>query len=127
MPFGLQFLNDGRELAGVCIGTGLQRLHGGFGPLASPLDCCGAIGVPQLAILLARTSTRRELQVYLLCSAVVLVMLVGISRVYLGVHWPSDVLFGWAVGAAWAALSSLATKRLQARRQIESSSNSYGS
>ncbi|MEQ7874699.1 phosphatase PAP2 family protein [Sphingomonas sp. ASV193] len=72
-----------------------------------------------LAILQARAVEGRALQVYLLCSAVTLVVLIGLSRIYLGVHWPSDVLFGWGVGAAWAALSSLAAKSLQRRKAVE--------
>lgn len=43
-------------------------------------------------------ATRR----YILAAAIVLVLLIGVSRVYLGVHWPSDVLAGWSFGMLWA-------------------------
>lgn len=72
-----------------------------------------------LAVLLARTQERRRVQIYLTATALVLTLLIGCTRVFLGVHWPSDVLAGWAVGAAWAALSSMAAKGLQRRHQIE--------
>ena len=41
-------------------------------------------------------------KIYVLGVAVLLTLLVGASRVYLGVHWPSDVLAGWCIGFAWA-------------------------
>ena len=51
-----------------------------------------------LGTLLARIHKRRALKVYFLALAGLLTFAVGISRVYLGVHWPTDVLAGWAAG-----------------------------
>jgi membrane-associated phospholipid phosphatase len=52
--------------------------------------------------MLARVQPRRRLKIYFLALAIFIMVLVGFSRVYLGVHWPTDVLAGWAAGAIWA-------------------------
>jgi undecaprenyl-diphosphatase len=72
-----------------------------------------------IGALLARVEQRRRVKAFLLMVAVVLTLLVGASRVYLGVHWPSDVLAGWCVGAAWAALCWFVALQLQRGGQVE--------
>jgi undecaprenyl-diphosphatase len=79
-----------------------------------------AITYLTLGALLARVQTRKRLKAYLLCLAIILTVLVGVSRVYLGVHWPTDVLAGWTVGAVWAILCWLVVRWLQNRGQVES-------
>ena len=72
-----------------------------------------------LGALLARTLADRPVKVYVLAVAVFATILVGVSRVYLGVHWPTDVLAGWTLGAAWALICWLVMTWLQSRGQVE--------
>lgn len=75
---------------------------------------------------LAAAHDRRRVRVYILGYAVLLALLVGVSRVYLGVHWPTDVLAGWAAGSAWAAACWLVARWLQARGHIECAEDGRG-
>lgn len=65
-----------------------------------------------MGALLARVQPRRRQKIFTFTVALLLTILVGMSRVYLGVHWPTDVLAGWAAGATWAALCWLTAKWL---------------
>ncbi|MDQ6436232.1 phosphatase PAP2 family protein [Mesorhizobium sp. LHD-90] len=70
-----------------------------------------------LGALAARVAPNRATGIYLLSLAILATFLVGASRVYLGVHWPSDVLAGWCAGAAWAMLCWLVAQWVLSRRR----------
>lgn len=55
-----------------------------------------------LAALATQATRHRRLRHMIVLLAVVLVGAIGVSRVYLGVHWPSDVAAGWCFGTLWA-------------------------
>lgn len=57
-----------------------------------------------LGALLAQAQEQTRLRRYILGAAIVVTLLIGVTRVYLGVHWPTDVLAGWCLGASWALL-----------------------
>lgn len=72
-----------------------------------------------LGALVAERLPRRRFQILTIVWAVVVVVAVGASRVYLGVHWPTDVLAGWALGGAWALVIALGEDVLRRRGWLE--------
>jgi undecaprenyl-diphosphatase len=72
-----------------------------------------------LGSLMARLVPGRWAKVYVLVLSLVLTFFVGVSRVYLGVHYPTDVLAGWTAGLVWGLLCWLVARALQKRGAVE--------
>jgi undecaprenyl-diphosphatase len=75
-------------------------------PSGHSLTSTAVLGV--LTVLASSHLTHRPARAAVVALGVLLIVAVGVSRIYLGVHWPTDVLAGWLIGALWLALCLLA-------------------
>jgi undecaprenyl-diphosphatase len=89
------------------------------GSFPSGHSMMSAVTYLTLGALLARSQERKRFKAYFLLVAIFLTFSVGVTRVYLGVHWPTDVLAGWTAGAVWALLCWLVARKLQGRHTLE--------
>jgi undecaprenyl-diphosphatase len=130
--FHMMVLVLGATLGGMLLSYGLKDLFARSRPtvvphlvsVSSPSFPSGhsmlsAVVYLTLGALLARVTAHRPTKIYFLSVAVLFTVSIGLSRVYLGVHYPSDVLAGWAAGLLWALVCGLVAQVLQKRRVVE--------
>ena len=72
-----------------------------------------AIVYLSLAAFAAGYVSRPGGRFYLMVLAFVIAVLIGLSRLYLGVHWPTDVFAGWLIGAGWATVVAFSDRRIR--------------
>lgn len=114
------------SFGGMILNTALKAVFARPRPaVVPPLALVGSSSFPSghsmiaavvyltLGALLARTTTHPRLRLYYLGVALGLSIAIGLTRIYLGVHYPTDVLAGWSAGIAWALACELVAVRLQ--------------
>lgn len=72
-----------------------------------------------LGAMLTRLVECRRVKMFVMSVALLLSFVIGASRIYLGVHYPTDVLAGWSAGLVWAGLCWMLTRYLQRRGAVE--------
>jgi undecaprenyl-diphosphatase len=132
--FGHAALLVGAVVGGTLLSEGLKEVFGRERPPAdyrlvevasqsfpSGHAMLSAVTYLTLGALVARILPRKRLRAYVLATAFALAGMVGLTRIYLGVHWTTDVIGGWSLGAAWAMafwLFAYAIERLRASRRL---------
>lgn len=91
----------------------------GKGSFPSGHSTMAAVVYLTLGVMLAVAAQKLKLKLFYIGTAVLLIVLVGLSRLYLGVHYPTDVAAGWAIGASWAILWAIVASWLKDRHHIE--------
>jgi len=123
-------------IGGILISLGLKEFYGrarpdisyrliSVTPLSFPSghSMMSAIVYLTQAAIIARIQKNKKIRIYILSAALFLVFIIGFSRVYLGVHYPTDVIGGWTVGLAWASFCWLVAWYLQKRNKLKQQTN----
>ena len=113
------FFRDRPEMISALVDRSGEGFPSGHALVAAAL-------YPTLGVLLARVVQRKRLHVYVVSLGVFIALVVGFSRVYVGVHFPTDVLAGWAVGASWALTCGLVARLLARRGFVDASAGGTG-